>query len=83
MDINYITIWFRFAEDYSTKRRKVKIIEYEFENARRNNDPEQLISFLKFTLNNDSELSISDEEDLNEEEEEKNPLCQCFKMLNI
>lgn len=26
MDNNYITVWFRFTEDYSTKRREVKII---------------------------------------------------------
>ncbi|KAK8834809.1 hypothetical protein M9Y10_009391 [Tritrichomonas musculus] len=81
MDNNYITIWFRFAEDYATKRRKVKIIEYEFENARRNNDPEPQMSFSNFSLDN-SELSNSDEEDLNEEEE-MNSLCQCLKMLKI
>ena len=34
-DNNYITIWFRFAEKFQTRMKKVKIVEYDFQRARK------------------------------------------------
>ena len=77
-DNNYILIWFRFAKDYSINKRKVKIIKYEFENARRSKSTQMKMSFSsKFEELEDDEYDEDDEDD------KINNLSLLFSQLSI
>ena len=77
-DNNYISIWFRFAKDFSINRQKVKIIKYEFENVRRSKSTEMKMSF---STNIACKEYSDDDEDY--EDDEINHLSSLFSQLSI
>ena len=81
-DNNYISIWFRFAEKFQTRMKKVKIIEYEFQRARKANDYEIVMSFANNTRTNDSSDEENDD-DYDDEDEAVNYLRSQMKMMKI
>lgn len=54
-DSNYITICFRFAEKFQTRMKKVKIVEYEFQRARKTKNYQNVMSFANKTRTSDEE----------------------------